>query len=156
MLEYVVYDKGVMNYQPPQREPFFEIRRLILRWLISSLAIFVAVWLVPGITFTGPGWQLGVVAIILGLLNAFLRPLLLLFALPLIFLTLGLFALVVNALMLTLASALADQIGIAFHVNTFWSALLGGLVISLVSGLLNLLVGGPNVKFYIHRGGEQE
>jgi putative membrane protein len=145
-----------MDYRPsPQRESLFELRRLLIRWLTSTLAIFVAVWLVPGIEFVGPGWQLGIVAIILGLLGALLRPLLLLFTLPLILLTLGFFVLVINALLLALTSALADQLGIAFQVDGFGSALLGGLVISLVSGVLNLLVGDHNIKVYVRRGDQE-
>lgn len=131
---------------------WYGIRRLTLRWLISSLAIFAAVWIVPGITFAGPGWQLGVVAVILGLLNSLLRPLLVLFALPLIILTLGLFVLVINAGLLLLASGLADSFAIAFHVNTFWDALWGGVVISLVSTVLNMLAGEQQITVHVHRG----
>ncbi|MCG8347816.1 MAG: phage holin family protein [Chloroflexales bacterium] len=133
------------NQQSPQRESLFELRRLILRWLISTLAIFAAVWLVPGIEFTGPGWQLGIVAVVFGLLNALLRPLLVLLTCPLVILSLGLFGLVINALMLGLTSALAENLGIAFRVDGFWPAFFGGLVISLVSLLLNILAGEQRV-----------
>lgn len=145
-----------MDFEPhnqPQRAQLFEVRRLLVRWLTSTLAIFVAVYLVPGIEFIGPGWQLGIVALILGLLGALLRPLLLLFTLPLIILTLGLFVLVINAGLLALTSALADTLGIAFSVDSFWSALLGGLVISIVSSLLNLLAGEHNIRVHIQQGG---
>lgn len=146
-----------MNFQiqPPETDRWYGVRRMLLRWLISTLAIFVAVWLVPGITFTGPGWQLGIVAVILGLLNTLVRPLLLLFALPLIILTLGFFALVINATLLALTSAFADQLGIAFQVDNFWSALFGGMLISIVSSILHLLAGDHNVSIHIQRG-EQE
>lgn len=143
-----------MKYQP--RQQWFELRRILLRWLTSSLAIFVAVWVVPGIEFTGPGWQLGIVALILGLLGTLLRPILLIFTLPLILLTLGFFVLIINALMLALTSSLADQLGIAFHVDGFGAAFLGGLVISVVSGLLNLLAGDHNIQIHIRRGEEQD
>lgn len=145
-----------MNARPTQPEQLFELRRVVIRWLINTLAIFAAVWIVPGIEFSGPGWQLGIVALILGLLGALLRPFLLFFALPLILLTLGLFVLVINALLLALTSALADQLGIAFHVDSFGAAFLGGLVISLVSTLLNFLVGEHNVHVYVRRGGGRE
>ncbi len=142
------------EHQPDlQQQRLAELRRILLRWLTSSLAIFIAVWLVPGIEFSGPGWQLGIVAIILGLLGTLLRPLLLIFALPLILLTLGLFVLVINALLLLLTSSLADQLGIAFSVDSFGSALLGGLVISIVSGLLNLLAGERTIQIYVRRSG---
>lgn len=118
-----------------------EWQRLLLRWLISSLAIFVAVWLVPGIDFSGPGWHIGVVALVFGLLNALLRPLLYLLTCPLVILTLGLFGLVINAMLLGLTSSLADQLGISFHVDGFWPAFWGGLVISITSTVLGLLAG---------------
>ncbi len=121
-------------------------QRLLLRWLISSLAIFAAVALVPGIAFSGPGWQIGVVAVVFGLLNALLRPLLYLLTCPLVLLTLGLFGLVINALMLALTSALADQLGIRFHVYGFWPAFFGGLVISIVTTVLSALAGDTNVR----------
>jgi putative membrane protein len=135
-----------------QNQPIFPTderppwQRLLLRWLISSLAIFVATWLVPGIAFSGPGWQIGVVALVFGLLNALLRPLIYLLTCPLVLLTLGLFGLVINAVMLALTSALADQIGIQFHVDGFWPAFFGGLVISIVTTALSALAGDTHVR----------
>jgi putative membrane protein len=127
----------------------FDPRQLILRWLISTLAIFAAVWLVPGIQFQGPGWQLGVVAFVFGLLNALLRPFLLLLTI----FTLGLFGLVINAVLLLLSSSLASYLGIQFHVDGFWAAFLGGLIISLVTMILSLLSGDQRVVIQVHRGG---
>jgi putative membrane protein len=140
----------------PQARVVFDWRRLLLRWAITSIAVFAAVWLIPGITFEGRGWEIGIVAIILGLLNAVIRPLLVFFTCPLVLLTFGLFTLVINALLLGLTSALADQLGIAFHVDSFWDALFGGIVISLVSTLLNWLAGENRVHVYVHRGDEQQ
>lgn len=132
------------QYRPSPQRP--EWQRLLLRWLISSLAIFAAVWLVPGIHFSGPGWHIGVVALVFGLLNALLRPLLYLLTCPLVILTLGLFGLVINAALLGLTSALADQLGIGFTVDGFWPAFWGGLVISLVSTALSVLAGDTRVQ----------
>ena len=123
-----------------------EWQRLLLRWLISSLAIFAAVAIVPGITFAGPGWQIGIVAVVFGFLNALLRPLLYLLTCPLVLLTLGLFGLVINALLLGLTSALANQLNIEFSVAGFWPAFFGGLVISVVTTLLSVLSGDANVQ----------
>jgi len=128
---------------PAQQPP--SLRLLLLRWLISSLAIFAATWLVPGIAFSGPGWQIGVVALVFGLLNALLRPLIYMLTCPLVLLTLGVFGLVINAAMLGLTSAMADQLNIQFHVAGFWPAFFGGLVISLVTTLLSMLAGDTNV-----------
>ncbi|GAB4433612.1 MAG: phage holin family protein [Chloroflexi bacterium OHK40] len=134
----------IQPVQEPLRRPAW--LQLIIRWAISSLAIFAAVWLVPGIEFSGPGWHIGVVALVFGLLNALVRPLIYLLTCPLVILTLGLFGLVINALLLGLTSALADQLGIAFHIDGFWPAFWGGLVISLVSTVLSVLAGDTQVR----------
>ncbi len=147
-----------MNREPTPQPPIgqrFDVQRLLLRWLTSTLGIFAAVWIVPGITFIGPGWQLGIVAAILGLLGVLLRPFLVLFALPLIILTLGIFMFVINAALLGLTSALADQLGIAFNVDGFWSAVFGGIVISLVSNILNLLAGDHNFQVHVYRNRDE-
>ena len=115
--------------------------KLLLRWVCISIAIFVAVKLLPGIRFEGPWWQLGIVALIFGLLNALVRPVLMFLTCPLILLTLGLFILIINAAMLGLTAATAKTFGIDFQVSGFWSALWGAIVISLVSAALNLLIG---------------
>ena len=129
----------------PPRPARPDWQRLLLRWLISSLAIFAAL-LVPGIEFVGPGWQIGVVALVFGLLNALLRPLIYLLTCPLVILTLGLFGLVINALLLGLTSALANELNIEFTVAGFWPAFFGGLVISIVSTLLHVLAGDTQVR----------
>ncbi len=115
--------------------------KLLLRWICTSIAIFVAVKLLPGIRFEGPWWQLGIVALIFGLFNALVRPILMFLTCPLILLTLGLFIPIINAAMLGLTAATAKTFGINFQVAGFWSALWGGIVISIVSAVLNLLIG---------------
>ena len=115
--------------------------RLLVRWLVATVAIFAAVHLLPGIRFSGPLWKLALVALVFGLVNALVRPLLTLLTCPLIILTLGLFTLVINAAMLGLTSLLSEALGLGFQVADFWSAFWGALVISLVSFLLNLVVG---------------
>jgi putative membrane protein len=119
--------------------------RLIVRLLASAVALAVAAWLVDGIS-VGPGTDteraltlLGV-AIIFGLVNAIIRPILRLLTLPLVVLTLGLFLLVLNALMLLLTEWIAEQFDLAFQVDGFWSALLGALVITVVSFLINIVM----------------
>lgn len=117
------------------------VRRVLLRWLINALAIYVASKVVPGI-YVRDEWAIVVVALILGLVNAFIRPLLKFFTCPLIILTLGLFIFVINAAMLVLTAWVAGQLGIGFEVAGFWAAFLGALVISLVSLALTLLIRG--------------
>jgi putative membrane protein len=117
------------------------MRKLLLRWLINGVALYAATELVHGIHADG-GWQvLAVMALIFGLVNALIRPILKFLTCPLIVLTLGLFTLVINALMLQLASWLGRQLGLGFYVAGFWPALWGALVISVVSFALTLLIG---------------
>jgi putative membrane protein len=119
--------------------------RLIVRLLAGAVALAVAAWLIDGIS-VGPGTTservltLLAVAVIFGLVNAIIRPLVRLISLPLLILTLGLFTFVVNALMLMLTAWIGDQFDLAFEVDGFWSALLGALVISVVSFALNLVL----------------
>ena len=113
------------------------MRGFLIRSLLTMLAVLATAHLVPGIRVESWLSALGA-AIVLGLLNAVLRPLLLLLSLPFIILTFGLFIFVVNAILLALTSVLIP----GFYVAGFWSAVFGSLVISIISGLLNFLVGG--------------
>jgi putative membrane protein len=116
-------------------------QKLVVRWLINAVALYVAAELVPGIETEG-GWQvLLLMAIIFGLVNALVRPILAFLTCPLIMLTMGLFTLIINALMLQLASWVGRQFDLGFYVSGFWSALLGALVISVVSFVLTILIG---------------
>jgi putative membrane protein len=117
--------------------------KLVIRWLINALALFAAAWLVPDITVDGSGgWTVfAVMAIILGLVNAVLRPLLKLLTCPLIILTLGLFSLVINGFTLWLSSWIAvNWFHVGFYVRGFWAAFLGGLVVSIVSVILSAIL----------------
>ncbi len=116
--------------------------KLIIRWFITVVALIVAAWLVPGIRVEGTNAIIafGIMAIILGLLNAFLRPVLQILAIPAIILTLGLFLLVINALMLMLSAWIARNLGIGFYVDGFWSAFWGSLIVSIVSFLLSVIL----------------
>jgi putative membrane protein len=116
--------------------------KLLVRWVIAALALFVAAWLVPGITVDGNGWVVyAVMAVILGLVNAIVRPLLKFLTCPLILLTLGVFVLVINALTLLLASSIAvNWFNVGFYVDGFWPAFLGGLIVSIVTVILSALV----------------
>jgi putative membrane protein len=115
--------------------------RFILRLLATAAALWVAVLLVPGIDYTGPWLNLLVVTLVFGVVNAVVRPILVYLSCPIIVLTLGLFMFVLNALMLWLTGALSGALGIAFDVRGFVPALIGGLVVGLVSAVLNVFVG---------------
>ncbi|HEY3125287.1 MAG TPA: phage holin family protein [Thermoanaerobaculia bacterium] len=114
--------------------------RFLLRLLINAAALWVATRIVPGVTHSGSEASLFAVALVFGLLNALLRPLLAFLSCPLLILTLGLFTLVINAFILWLTSALSGSLGIGFHVDGFWAAFLGALVVSIVSILLSIFV----------------
>ena len=116
--------------------------KLLIRWAITAFALFVAAWLVPGITVDSSGWVIyAAMAVILGLVNAVVRPILTLLTCPLIVLTLGLFTLVINALTLWLSSLIAVRwFNLDFHVETFWAALLGSVIVSIVSVALSIFV----------------
>ena len=107
--------------------------KFILRWMINALGLYLAVYLVPGVIYEGEWTGFLWLALIFGLLNALLRPILKFFALPLIVLTLGLFTIIINTGLLMLTSFIGQNFGIGFMVSDFWQALLGSLVISLVS-----------------------
>ena len=112
----------------------------VVRLLLNAAALWVAVRLVGGISFYGglPAF-LGVV-LVFGVVNAVVKPVLKVFSLPLLLLTLGLFSLVINALVLWLTSALSGALGLGFHVTGFGAAFLGGLVVSVVNVLLSFVV----------------
>src|ERR1700686_1946974 len=108
----------------------------LVRLLVNAAALWVATRIVPGVTYSG-GWMsfLGV-AIVFGVVNAFIRPVAKILTFPLIMLTLGIFALVVNGLMLWLTSSLSAALGFSFYVSGFWAAFWGALVVSIVSTIL--------------------
>lgn len=113
---------------------------LLLRLLINAGALWVATSLVGGISFTGDTGRFLVVALVFGLLNALVRPILLLLSLPLLILTLGLFTFVLNAFILMMTSALSDRLGLGFHVEGFFAAFLGALIVSVVSLMLSVFL----------------
>jgi putative membrane protein len=117
--------------------------KLFIRWIIIAVALVVAAWLIPGITVTGTnGWiAVGVMAAVLGFVNAIIRPILAFFSCGCIVLTMGLFMLVINAATLSLSSWIANSLfGVGFEVDGFWPALFGSLVVSVVSFFLSLFL----------------
>ena len=114
--------------------------RFLLRVLITAAALWVAVRLVPGVRHEGGALSLLAVSLVLGVLNALVRPLLKVLSCPLLILTLGLFTLVINAFILWLTSALSHAVGIGFQVSGFGAAFWGALVVSVVSILLSVFL----------------
>ena len=116
----------------------------LVRLLVNAAALWVATRIVPGVTFDGGPLPMLGVALVFGMLNASLRPLAKILTFPLIILTLGIFALVINGLMLWLTSSLSSTLGLGFHVSGFWAAFWGALVVSVVSLMLSLLIRDPS------------
>lgn len=124
-------------------------KRFLQSWAINTLAVLVAVYALPGIHFTDDSLLTPfVTSLVLGVLNAFIRPIMMLLALPLLIFTLGLFMLVINALLLCVVDWLVPQ----FKVDSFGWALLGALVIGVISLVLNTLTGTGKSKVEFRRG----
>ena len=112
----------------------------LVRLLINAAALWVATVIVPGVSNSGGPLPLLGVALVFGVVNATIRPVLKILTFPIIIVTLGIFALVINGLMLMLTSALSSALGLGFHVGGFWAAFWGALVVSLVSTILSLFI----------------
>ena len=127
-----------------------KLLRFLQSWVINTLAVFAAVYIVPGIHLDkNSSWLVPFIAsLVLGILNAFIRPILMFLALPLLIFTLGLFTLVINALLLYFVGFLLEP---AFKVDGFSAAFLGAIIISIVSVTLNILTGTGGSRITIHR-----
>ncbi|MBW1708883.1 MAG: phage holin family protein [Deltaproteobacteria bacterium] len=117
---------------------------LLLRWLISALSLLLISYLVPGIEVEGFFYAL-VAAAFLGVLNAVVRPVLIVLTLPLTILTLGLFILILNSFMLVIVSAIIK----GFHVHGFWAAFWGALLLSLISWLCSAFINSKGRVGYV-------
>jgi len=124
-------------------------KRFIASWIINTLAVLVAVQILGDSRIHYDNWtDLLVASLLLGIFNAFLRPIIMLLALPLLIFTLGLFMLVINALLLWFVGSLFD----GFHVNGFGPAFWGALIISVISLFLNIMTGGGKTRVQFRRG----
>lgn len=117
------------------------MNKLILRWAINAVALYAAIALVPGLQPQNANWLAYIwLALIFGLVNALLRPLLKLLTCPFILLTLGLFTLLINTFLFYITAWIGGQFGVGIFIGDFWDAFLGALVISFVSVVLSFLV----------------
>ncbi|WP_420644947.1 phage holin family protein [Candidatus Leptofilum sp.] len=118
--------------------------RFLIRLVVNAVAIWAAVQLVPGLIYEGSTASLLLVALVFGVVNALVRPLLLLLTCPFIILTLGLFVLVINTIMLSLTVWLSGIFDLGLTSTGFWATFLGAIVISIVSSIINLLIKDDN------------
>ncbi|WP_446666835.1 phage holin family protein [Flexivirga sp. B27] len=124
------------------------MKNFLIKTGINAVALWIAAIVVPGITLAQDSTTTGskvltiiIVAAVFGVINAIVKPIAHFLSFPLIFLTLGLFTFVVNAFMLQILSWLSDPLGLAFHIDDFfWTAILGALVVSFISMLINILL----------------
>jgi len=123
------------------------LRYILIRWIISAIAIMATTYLMPGITIEGNGILAALaVAFILGLVNAVIRPILVLLSCGCIVATLGLFMLVINAVTLMITSSISQAFGINFYVDGFMPALFGSIIISIITWLLSLFLIGEDER----------
>ena len=133
--------------EPPPKRP---VRDFLHQFVVGTFAVLIAVNVVPGITYDTP-LHLLLASLVLGALNAFLRPILLLGCLPLLILTLGLFLMVINAVLLLLTAKLVN----GFDIEGFWSAFWGALVISIITLIANTFTGRGDSQMSFRRAKTQ-
>jgi putative membrane protein len=125
--------------------------RFLIRLIANAAALAIATWILTDVTLTAPTTTrkvitLIVVALIFGVLNAIIKPIFAFLSIPLLLITLGLFLIVINACMLLLTSWLAGLFDLGWHVEGFWTAVLGSLIISIVSFVLNAFLPDPGER----------
>src|SRR5579859_4661254 len=125
-----------------------KLKYFLFRWANNTVGVVVATYLVHGINWQKP-LDLIMAAFFLGILNTFIRPVLMLVSLPVLLLTLGLFTFVINGLLLYLVGMVMKPY---FEVSSFWAAFWGALVITITAGLLNKLTGTSNSRITVRRG----
>jgi putative membrane protein len=115
------------------------IGRLALTWLFNTLALYVAVWILPGVSYGDQWWTLLIAGVVFTAVNTFVKPILAILSIPFIVLTLGLFYFGLNILMLYVT----DWLVRGFEIDTFWWAALAAIIVSCVNGVLHVLFGDP-------------
>ncbi len=121
---------------------------VILRVMINALSIVIAVKLVDGITFTGEWWKMIIVGAVFGIVNSVIKPVVQLFSIPFIILTLGLFTLIINTLMLALTASFSSAFHLGFEIRGFWPAFWGAVIVSVVSMLLSWITGLKRIRYH--------
>ena len=117
----------------------------VIQILINAAALWVAVWLFDGLDFQGEWWKFLLVAVAFSLVNSYIRPILRILTFPISIVTLGLFLIVINALMLLLTAAISEQLGLGFTVADFWAALWAAIVIAIVGWILSMVIGASRM-----------
>jgi len=124
----------------PAAYDFPMLERLALRWAFNVAALFVAAWLLSGVSYGDDWWALLIAAIVFTLVNAFIKPVLAILSIPFIVVTLGIFYFLLNILMLYIT----DWIVGPFEIRTFWWGALAAIIVSVVNGILHMIFGDPS------------
>ncbi len=119
------------------------MRYILIRWIILVIAVWITTWLLPGVHVHGGISSFIIIAAVLGLVNAIIRPIIMFFTCPLIMLTLGLFILIVNTMMLSLTAWLLPEM---LTIDGFWSTFFASLIISIISAILSIYLHGDKPK----------
>jgi len=122
------------------------MERHLIKWLINTIAIMLAIKFVPGIGYRGEWWGMLLVGLIFGIVNTFIRPVVKLLTLPFLIVTLGLFTFITNAMMLSVTSWISGQFRLGFYVEGFRAAFIGALIISLASLVISCLLPSDDNK----------
>lgn len=125
---------------------------VLLRIMINALSISVAVRVVDGITFFGEWWKMIIIGAVFGIVNTLIKPVVTFFTFPLIVLTLGLFTLIVNTLMLLLTAELSEPLNLSLHISGFAAAFKGALIVSIISMVLSWVTGSKRMGNYRGQG----
>jgi putative membrane protein len=120
------------------------------RWIITTFAVVVVAWIMPGVNYDSPV-DLLVASLLLGILNAFLKPILTLIALPLVVVLMGIPILFINALVFSVVGWVIP----GFHVESFWAAFWAGVMVSIISILVNLFLGGGKSRLEVRWQGRR-
>jgi putative membrane protein len=115
------------------------IRQLAVTWLFNTVALFVATWLLPGLSYGSEWWALLIAGLVFTIVNFFVKPVLAILSIPFIIVTFGVFYFLINVLMLYLTHWIVPQ----FTISTFWWAALAAIIVSVVNGILHMFFGDP-------------
>jgi putative membrane protein len=113
-----------------------QMSKLLVRWVCNVVALFIAAWILSGISYGDQWWTLFIAAAVFTLVNAWVKPILAVLSIPFIVVTLGLFYFLINVFMLYLT----DWVVPDFEIKTFWWAVLAAIIVSIVNGLLNMFL----------------
>lgn len=122
------------------------MKLILLQWLINAFAIIVAVKVIDGISFSGPWWYMIIIGSLFGIVNSVIKPVIKFFTYPIIIITFGIFALVINAAMLGTTALISRHLELGFTIAGFWPAFWGAMIVSMISTFLAIATGHKRLR----------